>query len=103
MESVKEYLKDKEQVRRITKNPVSKLEKFLNQLRPKLWNWNVGNLLQEIDKWAEGMKEKEGGEVDMWKIRSSIARKFSDYMDQPQNLIRPSFSLQSEASLWQKL
>lgn len=45
MESVKEYLKDKEQVRRITKNPVSKLEKFLNQLRPKLWNWNVGNLL----------------------------------------------------------
>ena len=34
----------------------------------------------------------EGEKVDMWKIRSSIARKFSDYMDQPQQLIRPSYS-----------
>ena len=44
-ENVREYLKDKEQVRRITKNPVSPFEKFLNHVRPKLWNWNIGNLL----------------------------------------------------------
>ena len=44
-ESVREYLKDKEQVRKITKNPVSGLEKLLNHLKPKLWNWNIGNLL----------------------------------------------------------
>lgn len=34
----------------------------------------------------------------MWRIRSSIARKFSDYIDQPQNLLKPS--LKSEESLW---
>jgi hypothetical protein len=26
----------------------------------------------------------------MWRIRSSIARKFSDYMDNPGNLVKPS-------------
>lgn len=40
-EAIREYLKDKEQVRKITKNPVSPLEKLLNQLKPKLWNWNI--------------------------------------------------------------
>ena len=39
----------------------------------------------------------------MWRIRSSIARKFSDYMDQPQNLLKPSVGLQSEENLWEKL
>ena len=39
----------------------------------------------------------------MWRIRSSVARKFSDYMDEPQNLTRPSLNLKSENSLWEKL
>ena len=39
----------------------------------------------------------------MWRIRSSIARKFSDYMDNPRNLLLPSSSLRSEESVWQKL
>lgn len=63
---------------------------MLNQLKPKLWNWNIGNLLEEIDKWNEGVKERSSSEVDMWRIRSSIARKFSECMDNPQNLVRPS-------------
>lgn len=29
-------------------------------------------------------------DVDMWKIRSSIARKFSDYIDDSKNLTKPS-------------
>jgi hypothetical protein len=45
-EAVREYLKDKEQVRKITRNPVSPLEKLLNQLKPKLWNWNLENLIE---------------------------------------------------------
>jgi hypothetical protein len=32
----------------------------------------------------------EKADVDMWKIRSSIARKFSDYIDDSGNLTRPS-------------
>lgn len=40
----------------------------------------------------------------MWRIRSSIARKFSDYMDQPQQLILPkSNNIRSEDTLWSKL
>jgi len=31
----------------------------------------------------------------MWKIRSNIARKFSDYMDDSGNLIKPSSRLNS--------
>jgi hypothetical protein len=61
---------------------------LLNQLKPKLWNWNICNLLTEIDKWAEGIKDKP--EVDMWKIRSSIARKFSDYIDDSTSLLKSS-------------
>jgi hypothetical protein len=108
-EAVKEYLKDKEQVHRITRSPVTKLERLLGQLRPKMWNWNVGNLLEEIDKWVEGIKEKEGGEVDMWRIRSSIARRFSEFMDQPDSLTKPSRASQgsigprSGQSLWGRL
>ena len=60
-----------------------------------MWNWNVGNLLEEVDRWVEGIKEKDGHEVDMWRIRSSIARRFSDYMDKPQNLLKPSHSMRS--------
>lgn len=102
-DGVKEFLKDREHLRKITRAPVTKLERFLNQTWPKMWNWNVGNLLEEIEKWAEGVKQKESTEVDMWRIRSSVARKFSDFMDQPQSLLRPSKSLRSEESLWSKL
>jgi hypothetical protein len=70
---------------------VSALEKLLNQLKPKLWNWNIENLFEEIDKWSEDGKERgPHQDVDMWRIRSNIARKFSDYMDQPQSLLKPS-------------
>jgi hypothetical protein len=37
----------------------------------------------------------------MWRIRSSIARNFSDYMDSPKNLLKPS--IKGEGSLWEKL
>lgn len=40
-------------------------------------------------------------DVDMWRIRSNIARRFSDYMDQPQSLLKPS--IKSEETLWEKL
>jgi hypothetical protein len=58
-------------------------------------------LLEELDKWSEGGKEKMHNDVDMWRIRSNIARKFSDYMDQPQSLLKPS--IRSEETLWEKL
>jgi hypothetical protein len=52
IEDVKAYLKDKEKVRLINGNPPSNLEKYLNTNRAKMWNWNVANLLEELDKWA---------------------------------------------------
>ena len=55
-ETVKDFLKDKEHVRKITRQPVSRFEKFISQLRPKMWNWNVGNFLEEMDKWSDGVK-----------------------------------------------
>ena len=66
----------------------SGLERFLHSIVPKSWNWNVGNLLEEIDKWSEGIKTHK--HVDMWKIRSSVARSFSDYMDDSTTLTRPA-------------
>jgi hypothetical protein len=53
-----------------------------------MWNWTIANLLEELDKWGDGIKEKP--EVDMWRIRSSIARKFSDMIDDSGNLTRPN-------------
>jgi hypothetical protein len=52
---------------------------------------------------VDGAGNKPAGEVDMWRIRSSIARKFSDYMDQPQSLLKPSVNMRSEDGLWEKL
>ena len=37
----------------------------------------------------------------MWRIRSSIARKFSDYIDEPQNLIKPSILKSLPKEAWQ--
>lgn len=48
----------------------------------------MGNLLEEIDKWSEGIKTHK--HVDMWKIRSSVAKSFSEYMDDSTTLTRPA-------------
>ena len=89
-EAVRDFLRDKEQVRKITKNPTSGLEKLLSNLKPRLWSMTVGGLLEEVDRWSDGVKDRPSGQVDMWRVRSSIARTFSDCMDQPQRLMRPS-------------
>lgn len=46
-DAIKEFLKDKENVRKVVSNvsTASLLEKFLNTNLPKSWNWTVGNLL----------------------------------------------------------
>ena len=55
-ETIKTFLRDKEKVRSLNRNPSSNLEKYLNNNLSKAWNWNVGNLLEELDKWAEGVR-----------------------------------------------
>lgn len=56
IEAVKQYLKDKELVKKITKKSTSALEKFLINHKTKMWNWTIANLLEELDKWGEGIK-----------------------------------------------
>lgn len=74
----------------------SGFEKFLHSIVPKSWNWSIGNLLEEADKWSDGVKPNK--QVDMWKIRSSVARSFSEYIDDSTSLTRPS-SFSTKANL----
>jgi hypothetical protein len=59
------------------------------QQKAKSWNWTVPVLLEELEKWSDGIS-MEKSEVDMWRLRSNIARKFSDYIDDSGNLTKPS-------------
>ena len=44
--------------------------------------------MEEVDKWAEGIKPNK--HVDMWKIRSSVAKSFSECLDDSNTLTRPA-------------
>jgi hypothetical protein len=89
-EAVREFLREKEHFRKAVRSSQTALEKLLIQLKPKLFNFTIPNLLDEIDKWYESSKDRSQIEAEKWRMRSGIAQRFSDCLDQPQNLLKPS-------------
>lgn len=81
----------------VEKSKKTNLETFLSRNLPKAWNWTIGNLLQELDNWSQGIKPTK--QVDMWKIRSSVAKNFSEYLDDSKSLTKPSQSFNSNRKI----